>query len=65
MLTQIVLGNDPITMEEKVMQHLEDFGAESGRLAGPVQHIELGVQDTIIENIDHDVSPSWGAGPHW
>jgi hypothetical protein len=66
LIIQIVLGDDPVTVGQEVVEYLEDFGTEPGGLASPVQDIELCVQYTVIEDIDHDVrTPCDTSRPTW
>jgi hypothetical protein len=53
LLAQFLFGDYAITMLNEIAEHLEDFGSESRTLAGPSQGIELCVQDTICEAVDH------------
>src|SRR5712691_9932676 len=40
-------------MLDEIAEHLEDLRSQPSTLAGPVQGIELRVQDTICKAVDH------------
>jgi hypothetical protein len=53
LVTQFLLGDHAVAMLDEIAQYLEDLGSQPSTLTCPVQGIELRVQDTIYEAIDH------------
>jgi hypothetical protein len=61
LLAQLLLGDDALAVAEQIDQHLEDFRPQSDGLAGALEDIPLGIQDTVAEGLAQDRIPR--AGP--
>src|SRR5262249_46950951 len=51
LLTQLLLGNDPVGMCQQVDQDLEHFVSQSTDMPGTTQLIALRVEDTLAEDV--------------
>ena len=60
LLAQLLLQDRAVPMLQQVEQHLEHFGPQPHGLAGALQPMLLGIEDTVVELVHHHRLP-WGS----
>jgi len=53
LLDQLVLGDNPVAVLEKIAAHLKDLGLELSGPSSPLQAAERRIKHTVCKDIDH------------